>query len=135
MKCKIEQILFVAVMALSVNIYANESVVDTKHNLQWQDNGHDTEDIWKMSVGYCKQLHLDAKSDWRLATATELVALAKEKSLKKKFKHLQSHLYWSVDEDKNDELNAMTVYMGNGFVSSSDKCDKNFMLCVRDYSK
>ena len=127
----VKSILLVSLLVFSS--YAQERIVkDTKHHLQWQDNSEAEENIWKMAIGYCKQLDINTHNDWRLPTQIELVRLAKSESLKKQFQYLESYVYWSSDLDKNEELNAVTVFSDNGFVSSSDKCDKNFIICVRD---
>ena len=102
-----------------------------QHHLEWQDSKEPHEDIWKMANAYCKQLSLDGKNDWRLPTQEELVALAAEGDLKKRFHYLQKHVYWSTQSDPQEDLNAMAVYIGNGFVSSNDKCESNFIVCVR----
>jgi hypothetical protein len=70
--------------------------------------------------------------DWRLPTKEELVLLAKSQKLKKRFHYLDTELYWSSDVDKKDDLNSITVYMGNGFISATDACDKEGIICVRD---
>jgi len=101
-------------------------------NLEWQDDREQKEEIWKMARGYCAQLQLDGKSDWRLPTPKELQKLVKSHNLKKQFVYLEEGVYWSSKIDKDDEFSAITVYTGNGFISSSDKCDKYFVMCVRD---
>jgi len=116
-------------------IVTQESVIDTRGSLEWQDNSEAEENIWKMAVGYCKQLDIENHHDWRLPTQKELIALSKRGNLKEKFRYLEANVCWSSDSDKDEELNAITVFTGNGFKSSSDKCDKNFIICVRDYQK
>jgi len=101
-------------------------------NLEWQDSREAKEEIWKMARGYCSQLRVDGKSDWRLPTPKELQELGKSHDLKKQFVYLEEGVYWSSQIDKDDEFSAITVYSGNGFISSSDKCDKYFVMCVRD---
>jgi len=120
-----------------MTLYAKEQfyVANTKQNIVWQDNTQRDELKWKLAKGYCKQLHLDGFSDWRLPTKKELINLAKSPVMKKKFSFLDDEVYWSADSDTNDNLNAHAIYMGNGFVSSSDKCDKNFYICVRNTEK
>jgi len=107
-------------------------VIDTQESLVWQDNREAVEDIWKMANAYCKQLHLNNSDIWRLPTKEELIELSKNQNLKQDFVFLQKGVYWSSEIDKNDEFSALTVYTGNGFVSSSDKCEKYFVMCVRD---
>ncbi len=128
---------FLSIYLLVTSLYAGDQgfVLDNKQHLQWQDNVEAEEKIWKLAVGYCKQLDLGGHNDWRLATQKELFTLSQSDKLKEKFQFLGAHVYWSSESDKNEELNAITVFTGNGFTSSSDKCDKNFIICVREYKK
>ena len=109
-------------------------VVDAKNHLQWQDSVEVAEysDIWKMAKADCSSLTLLDYHDWRLPTQKELVSLAKSKEGKAKFTYLEEAIYWTSEEDKNDDFNIVTVFSGNGFVSSSDKCDKENFVCVLD---
>ena len=121
-----------------IQLYADDivktevSVIDTKNQLEWQDNAEAKEEIWKMASAYCKQLEIGMNNDWRLPTPKELQLLSKRKILKENFKYLEEGVYWSNAIDKRDEFSAITVYTGNGFISSSDKCEKYFIVCVRD---
>jgi len=124
--------LWLLIFFFSFSLQAADSIIDAKHHLEWQDDREHEENIWKMAVGYCKQLHIKNSSEWRLPTKEELVELSKSKILKNKFNFLQEGIYWSGEIDKNENLNAITVFIGNGFISSSDKCDKNFVMCVRE---
>ncbi|WP_345992118.1 DUF1566 domain-containing protein [Sulfurimonas sp. HSL-1716] len=114
-------------------IRSKNSVIDIKHHLQWQDTAdmEENDAIWKMQKAHCQGLHLSGFNDWRLPTKEELSALAKSKEAKKVFLHLSDHLFWSGEENPQDDINAFTVYMPNGYISSSDKCEKNHSLCVR----
>jgi len=114
-------------------IQNKRSVIDREHHLEWQDNREAKEDIWKLSVGYCNQLKLNSYDNWRLPSKKELSQLFKSESIKQKFIYLEDSIYWSKSLDSNDNFNAFTVYSGNGFQSLSDKCEKNAIICVRDY--
>lgn len=110
------------------------SVIDVKHHLQWQDTESMQEfnDIWRLAKTRCEGLSLESYDDWRLPTTKELEYLGKSKEGKAKFSYLESEVFWTSEEDKNDDINAVTVFSGNGFVSTSDKCDSAYALCVRD---
>jgi hypothetical protein len=110
------------------------SVIDTKHHLEWEDTAamEEFNDIWRLANARCEGLHLDAYSDWRLPTKKELGYLTKSKEGRSKFSHLQDEVLWTSEEDKSDDINVVTVFSGNGFVSSSDKCDSAYAVCVRD---
>ena len=129
-----KRVLTMILLLVGIHLMAQDStVIDTKNHLQWQDNVEHNELIWKLSRGYCSQLALGGFHDWRMPTKEELTALSKNKKLKKHFSHFENALYWSASPDKNDDLSAHTIYSGNGHDSISDKCDKYFAICVRDY--
>lgn len=123
-------------LLLGFNLSAQEGiVVDAKHNLEWQDHSEHKELIWKLARGYCTQLNLGGFHDWRMPTKQEFLAFAKNKNLTKKFVHLEDGLYWTATTAKKDDLSAHTVYSTNGYDSISDKCDKYFVICVRENTK
>ena len=129
-----KRVLTMILLLVGIHLMAQDgTVIDTKNHLQWQDNVEHNELIWKLSRGYCSQLALGGFHDWRMSTKEELTALSKNKKLKKQFSHFEKALYWSASPDKNDDLSAHTIYSGNGHDSISDKCDKYFAICVRDY--
>lgn len=110
------------------------SVLDIKHHLQWEDGEamQDFDDIWRLAKVRCDGLSVDGHRDWRLPTKKELETLTKSKKGKSRFTFLKNELFWTSEEDKNDDINVVTVFSGNGFVSSSDKCDSAYAICVRD---
>jgi len=109
----------------------SSSVKDSKNQLEWQDSSERYINIWKMANSYCKQLDLAGQSDWRLPTKEELLLFSKEKKYIKSFQYMSDNVYWSADDDPEDYLNAVTVYSGNGFISTSDKCEDFAVICVR----
>ena len=128
-------------LILILSIYVNgadfiqetNSVIDVKHKLQWQDTKaiQGLNEIYKMSRGYCESLKLDGYDDWRLPTVKELLVLANSKELQQSFIYLEKKVFWSVEDDKDDDVNSICVYSGNGHISSNDKCDSNYAICVR----
>jgi len=128
-----KKILLMLFVLLSVTLFGKEkSVVDVNHNLEWQDNEEHIELKWKLAKGYCSQMRLNGFKDWRAPTKKELKSLFQNKNLKQKFTYLEDDVYWTSVEDEKDEVNAYTIYSANAFISVSDKCDKNFIMCVRD---
>ena len=114
---------------------AQNTVKDTKQQIEWldTDNMQKFNGIWKLANSSCEALHVNQQDDWRLPTKDELQQLGRSRKLKTKFKHLETALYWSKDIDQSsDGFSAYTVYTGNGFISSTDKCKKNKMICVRN---
>ena len=110
------------------------SVVNTKKHLQWEDRTEVGEKlyIWKMAKAHCSSMEFAGFSDWRLPSHSELQSLSKIDKGNALFSHLGNTLYWSNEIDAKDELNAYVVYAPNGFLSTSDKCDKNYAICVRN---
>ncbi|WP_428738672.1 DUF1566 domain-containing protein [Sulfurimonas sp.] len=120
---------FIILILLSVIALAQDSiVVDKKQTLEWQDSDEKFIAKWKLANAYCEQLKLDGKDDWRLPSKEELIALAKDKELKKEFKNMTDNIFWS---NENGPFDATTVFSGNGFSSSTDNCEKFATICVR----
>lgn len=114
-------------------IQKKSSVLDTRHHLEWQD----TEEIqeyeakWAMSKKHCASLGIGDNHDWRLPTNDELTTLAKDPKTKAVFRNLDGQIFWTSQEDEKDDLNAYEVFIGNGHLSTEDKCESNVAICVR----
>jgi len=129
-----KMIIIVFLLLFSSFVSAKEkSVIDTKQNLEWQDNVEHIELKWKLARGYCSQMRLNGVENWRVPTKKELIRLFQNKKLKQRFTYLEDALYWTATEDEKDNLNAYTIYSANAYISVSDKCDKNFIMCVRNH--
>ena len=109
-----------------------KSISDQNVNLQWEDSDRDNLSIYRLADSYCKQLHLGGYNDWRLPKKLELTQLSKNKSLKKKFKYMVDDVYWSSSQDQKMRHHYLSVYLGNGYVSSTYTCDKIASICVRE---
>ncbi len=57
-------------------INGDGTVTDTETGLMWQQNGAESEMIWKESLAYCEDLSLAGHEDWRMPTIRELSSLA-----------------------------------------------------------
>jgi len=121
---------FIAFICLGASLMATEAkiVSDPKLPIEWLDEEY-FDNIWKMANASCSQADFEGKNDWRTPTVKELKRLANDESFKKEFDSIADGLYWSSDEV--DEFSAYAVYIGNGFVSENDKCDKYLFICVR----
>ena len=115
-------------------IKTQDSVIDTKNHLEWQDTAmlDEYEEKWAMSKQHCESLKLSNNNDWRLPSKEELIILAKDKVGQKKFSHLSDKVFWTSQEDKDNFINALCIYSGNGHLSSNDKCEVNSVMCVRN---
>jgi len=61
-------------MLLSISLLiGNDSVIDTKTNLEWFDSNKDMNQ--SAAVDYCKELELNNKNDWYLPTIKELFTI------------------------------------------------------------
>ncbi|QOP45593.1 DUF1566 domain-containing protein [Sulfurimonas paralvinellae] len=129
-----KNILIILLLFLGSFVFGNEqSILDEKQQLEWQDDVEHVELKLKLAKGYCSQMSLNGFTDWRIPSKKELVNLFQNKKLKQKFTYLQDAVYWTKTDDEKDDLNAYTIYSANAYISVSDKCDKNFIMCVRDH--
>jgi hypothetical protein len=126
--------LFTSLLLASNWLELPNSVVDTKHKLQWQDTKalQEYEEKWKMAKAHCQGLTLEGFHDWRIPTQNELITLSQSKEGKRVFRYIDSQIFWAKEEDADDPVNAFTIYIGNGHSSSNDKCETNNIMCVRD---
>lgn len=133
------KVLFVLAVIVFSYVYGGEllqkeqSVVDTKNHLEWQDTPQidEYDEKWAMSKKHCQSLHIGGYSDWKMPTKAQLLLLSKYQEAKGQFRNLADQVFWSIDEDPQDDLNALAVYIGNGHVSTNDKCETNKTICVR----
>ena len=114
-------------------IQKQSSVLDTRHHLEWQDNQdlQENEAKWAMSKKHCASLSIGGNHDWRLPTNDELITLAKDPKTKALFRNLDTQIFWTSQEDEQDDLNAYEVYIRNGYLSTEDKCESGSAICVR----
>lgn len=68
------------ITGLCISIFANicrsnDTVIDTKTGLQWQDDGVGTKTTWRNALDRCENLTLGGYSDWRLANKNELLSI------------------------------------------------------------
>ena len=113
---------------------SGETVIDTKANLQWQDNAmaEQKDTVWKDARGYCANLDLAGFTDWRLPTRSELEQLRKAAAAKKVWlKHAAPNAYWTSEIYRKLPINAWAVYWANGHTFDTDRCDEAHVRCVR----
>lgn len=117
-------------------IRVDESVIDKENHLQWMNNSDITKAqiIWKRAKSYCETSHFLGYDNWHLPSNSEMQTLVKIYNDKKVLKNLDESVYWSKEIDLEEfGTNAYEVYIGNGHISSADKCDKERFICVRRY--
>ena len=85
-------------------LHSAEIFTDKATGLVWQDNS-DAKNVqkdWSGAKGYCQNLTLEEKSDWRLPTIKELQSIVDIKkfnpAIKDGFKNVASNDYWSSSE-------------------------------------
>lgn len=117
-------------------------VIDTAHNLVWQDDYRDNNNSVKRAsyhdaLNYCESLVLAKKDDWRLPNITELYSLTDKKreypSLDPTFKKVVTSEYWSSTTEIGYPDNKWTVNFAFGMDGTWVKVEKDdvFVRCVR----
>jgi len=122
-------LFFISFYALTLFGEEIKVIDDPKNSIEWLDKEFN-DNIWKMAKSMCSQEDYAGHHDWRLPTLKELKSLATDEEQKALFTHIYDGLYWASEEE--DEFSAYAIYIGNGFKSSNDKCDKYLYLCVRN---
>jgi len=110
---------------------------DADTGLVWQDN-EDAKTIqktWSGAKEYCRNLKLDGHNDWRLPNYHELLSIVDYErynpAIKKDFKYVSSHYYWSSSQNVSDSSFAWGVDFGNGYTNDYGKSYEYSVRCVR----
>ena len=115
----------------------NDIVLDTKTNIEWQDN-NDTKNkflTYEEANSYCKNLILSNKNNWRIPTLKELHSIVDRgnfmPSINQSFSNTNSRFYWTSTLYKDDNKKVWTILFtdGNDYQKIKDK--KAYIRCVR----
>ncbi len=111
-----------------------EVVVDHSVGLMWQDNEVTKTQMLSFDAAqaYCKKLHFNGHSNWRLPVIEELKSISDKNrydpAINETFKNTASDLYWS-----SSELSAKYTwnvdFEGAGIVNRK-KSSKDYVRCV-----
>ncbi len=123
--------------ANAIGPYTVESrtIIDQGTGLEWQKEDGGTLHTWKSALGFCENLSLESKSDWRLPNIRELKSLVDYSRYYPAVDPLLpcfSSSYWSatsVEDDAHTE--AWSVFFGNGDDIWSVKTRSYRVRCVR----
>ena len=134
------------VILFCISLYANGHsevvnnkaiIIDHETGLVWQDDAEVkiTQKKWKNAIKYCKDLKLSGYSDWRLPTKTEFLTIIDygryNPAIKKKFKNVNSKIYWTNSEYKSDVSHAWFVELFYGYEYYYYKTSAYSVRCVR----
>ncbi|MEN8304573.1 MAG: DUF1566 domain-containing protein [Campylobacterota bacterium] len=118
---------------------SNNTVIDTIHNLEWQDDssmGSQMPMHWEDAIGHCESLSLDG-SGWRLPNISELKSsldYTQYPIIPSPFVQITNSYYWSstsysLTDAKN---NAWYVHLYTGAIYYDEKRLNSAVRCVRD---
>lgn len=139
-----------SLFAKSEFVRDNQTVIDKKLNLQWQDNiqSEQTKLFLNDSIKHCKDLSLAGYNDWRLATYEELLSLGDyeiyKPTINSIFKFTASGHYWTVlykttklgeHITLKDYTEVKRIYFSDGFSYDNDRTGKAYVRCVRNMIK
>ena len=120
---------------------ANGVVIDSRTNLEWQDDYSDNskkikEATWQDAIDYCESLTLDGHTNWRLPNVNELISLldyySKQQPLiDASFENTYSNYYWSSSSEAKLHNYVWIIHFYYGYQYSNTKNKKNSVRCVR----
>ena len=143
-------LIILDLFAKSEFIRDDQTVIDKKLNLQWQDNkqSQETKLFLEDSINHCNSLALQDKKDWRLPTYEELLSLGDYEVYKPTindiFKYTASGHYWTIlykttqlgeHITLKDSTEVKRIYFSDGFSYDNDRTGKAYVRCVRNMIK
>ena len=115
----------------------NLSKVSPSH-LIWDDSRESKvlKKDWKHAKGYCQDMILGNKDDWRLPSIKELQSIVSVKqykpAIKHGFKYVAEDYYWSSSEDISTDGYAWSVAFNYGTTTRDSILNEYGVRCVRD---
>ncbi len=123
---------------LMADFTRNEStaiVVDNTSRLQWQDNAVSDTMSWYAAVGYCDNLDLAGKRDWRLPAIGDLEMIVdagrSEPAIIDSFQYTISKQYWSATTSSGENYRAIYMDFSFGKSGEENKDYAAYVRCVR----
>jgi len=111
------------------------TVMDQGTGLEWQKKDTGILHTWQDALGYCEELSLDSKEDWRLPDIRELKSLvdySRYYPATAAAVPCQSATYWSATTFADDSnTSAWSTFFGNGDDIWKTKSESHHVRCVR----
>ncbi|MCF6331206.1 MAG: cadherin domain-containing protein [Sulfurimonas sp.] len=112
-----------------------DTVTDNATGLIWQQEDDNTLRNWTDAGTYCGAITLDANSDFRLPTRSELASLSdygtNNPAIDPIFQNTISDFYWSSTTHVANISYAWGVYFYDGYQYSDTKTNDFYVRCVR----
>ena len=121
----------------------NDSIYDSDTGLFWQKQKSEDRKTWHSAINYCENLTLCGYSDWRLPSVENFKSIldncgsdigdncdncANSNKCSEMYPG-DTSWYWTSDEYSSSYAWSVDFY--DGHVSSNDKDDYRYVLCVR----
>ena len=142
MKNKLFGLLVVSTLLYSNSLVRNkDKVLDTTHNLMWQDHPHNTKYTFThpKAIEYCQNLTLGGFSNWRLPTVEEYKYIIDttrkdEVLINKKFRYIIKDDYWTDDRTwyRNFGKYAYYIMIKSGHAYYQNRTYNKYVRCIRD---
>ena len=121
--------------ALGLYRAGSATVLDQGTGLEWQKSDDSTLRDWQNALGYCENLDLDSKTDWRLPNVRELKSIVENSRyypvIDPAFS-AKSANYWSATSVAGQPAaHAWSVNFSNGDDNWYPKTTKYNVRCVR----
>ena len=111
------------------------TVTDQQTSLTWQKLQSQEPMAWEDALGYCAELRLGDRKDWRLPNIKELRSISDDRRTQPSldsafFPHAHPAYYWSSTSQSNQPERAWFVDFSTGLVSYSEKSDRFLVFAV-----
>ena len=112
---------------------ASETVKDSVSGLMWQKQAVASR-TWAEALNYCEEVSTADKFDWRLPNRNELASLidyTRANGAASNFPAIAAKGFWTSTSSLSGN-EAWTVDFESGSITSADKTDTKYIICVRN---
>lgn len=124
--------------AIGPYVSRDKTIIDQGTSLEWQKTDSGMMHTWQNALGYCEDLSLADKTDWRLPNIRELKSLVDYSRYYPAIDpaiSCQSSSYWSSTTVANDgPTSVWSIFFGNGDDIWKRTTGNGFARCVRTES-
>ena len=130
-------ILIACSVMMAEFVKKDDTVLDTKSKLVWQDNSavESKEMLFSEANLYCKQLSLAGYNNWRLPTLRELQNIVDLKrhdpAISRTFEYTGRGNHWSSTPYVDDSIRGWAVDFKSGSTSHNRHSYDYYVRCVR----